>query len=51
MNEKLKREIEDADIHFFFKDEDSIVPYLDVNQNTLMFKKEGVKYFLNHKNG
>lgn len=51
MDEKLKQEIFDAETHFFFKVEDSIVPYLDVNQNTLMFKKDGVKYFLNNENG
>lgn len=51
LNDKLKQEIKDADIHFFFKDEDSIVPYLNIKNNNLMFRKNGIDYFLDNDSG
>lgn len=43
--------LEDVDIHFFFKDEDSIVPYLNIKNNNLMFRKNGIDYFLSSVDG
>ena len=51
MNEKLKREIEDANIHFFFNEGDSFVPYLNIKNNNLMFRKNGIDYFLSNADG
>lgn len=51
LNDRLKQEIKDADIHFFFKDEDSIVPYLNIKNNNLMFRKNGIDYFLDNDGG
>lgn len=45
MDEKLKQEIEDAYIHFFFNEGDSFVPYLNIKNNNLMFRKNGTDYF------
>lgn len=51
LSDELRKEIFNAEISFFFRGEESKVPYLNVNNKSIMFRKNGIRYFLNNESG